>query len=224
MDQHARKFARAGHDRMVIRLTRENVDRWLTPQGHSDEELQAILSERQPAARKLGSALLGPFSVLGISKLLDSGDQRDPVLLAAWVTAAGGGSGGIWGSLLRLLLDTQVFIWSVMDSRQLKVATRRYLASAEIVYVSAASIWEIALKTRIGKMTGDVEAFAAAIDASGFQELPVTARHAAAVAKLPLIHADPFDRMLIAQAFLEPLRLVTADKVLIACGGAVEFI
>ena len=125
---------------------------------------------------------------------------------------------------MRLLLDTHVFIWSVMDSRQLKAATRRYLASAEIVYVSAASIWEIAIKTRIGKMTGDVEAFAAAIDASGFQELPVTARHAAAVAKLALHHADPFDRMLIAQAFLEPLRLVTADKVLVAYGGAVEFI
>ena len=125
---------------------------------------------------------------------------------------------------MRLLLDTHVFIWSVMDSRQLKAATRRYLASAEIVYVSAASIWEIAIKTRIGKMTGDVEAFAAAIDASGFQELPITARHAAAVAKLPLHHADLFDRLLIAQAFLEPLRLVTADKVLVAYGGAVEFI
>ncbi len=125
---------------------------------------------------------------------------------------------------MRLLLDTHVFIWSVMDSRQLKAATRRYLASAEIVYVSAASIWEIAIKTRLGKMTGDVEAFAAAIEASGFQDLRVTARHAAAVAKLPLHHADPFDRMLIAQAFLEPLRLVTADKGLVAYGGAVEFI
>jgi PIN domain nuclease of toxin-antitoxin system len=125
---------------------------------------------------------------------------------------------------MRLLLDTHVFIWSVMDSRQLKAATRGYLASAEVVYVSAVSIWEIAIKTRLGKLTGDVEAFAAAIDASGFQELPVTARHAAAVAKLPRHHADPFDRMLIAQAFLEPLRLVTADKVLGAYGGAVEFI
>ena len=125
---------------------------------------------------------------------------------------------------MRLLLDTHVFIWCAMDSRELKAATRRYLTSAEIVYVSAASIWEIAIKTKLGKMTGDAEALAAAIDASGFQELPVTAKHAAAVAKLPLHHADPFDRMLIAQAFLEPLRLVTADKALAAYGGAVEFI
>jgi PIN domain nuclease of toxin-antitoxin system len=125
---------------------------------------------------------------------------------------------------MRLLLDTHVFIWSVMDSRQLKAATRGYLASAEMVYVSAASIWEIAIKTRLGKMTGDAEAFAAAIDASGFRELPVTANHAAAVAKLPLHHSDPFDRMLLAQAFLEPLRLVTADKALVVYGGAVEFV
>jgi PIN domain nuclease of toxin-antitoxin system len=125
---------------------------------------------------------------------------------------------------MRLLLDTQVFMWSVLDSRQLKAAARGYLASAEVVYVSAASIWEIAIKTRLGKMTGDPEAFAAAIDASGFRELPVTARHAAAVAKLPLHHADPFDRMLLAQAFLEPLRLVTVDKALVVYGGAVEFV
>jgi PIN domain nuclease of toxin-antitoxin system len=125
---------------------------------------------------------------------------------------------------MRLLLDTHVFIWSVMDSRQLKAATRGYLASAEVVYVSAASIWEIAIKTRLGKMAGDPEAFAAAIDASGFRELPVTAKHAAAVAKLPLHHSDPFDRMLLAQAFLEPLRLITADKTLVVYGGAVELV
>jgi PIN domain nuclease of toxin-antitoxin system len=125
---------------------------------------------------------------------------------------------------MRLLLDTHVFIWSAMDSRRLKAATRSYLASAEVIYVSAASIWEIAIKTRLGKMTGDAEAFASAIDASGFQELPVTPKHAAAVAKLPLHHTDPFDRMLLAQAVLEPLRLVTADKALVAYGGAVELV
>jgi PIN domain nuclease of toxin-antitoxin system len=125
---------------------------------------------------------------------------------------------------MRLLLDTHVFIWSVMDSRQLKAATRGHLASAEAVYVSAASIWEIAIKTRLGKMTGDPAAFAAAIDASGFQELAVTAKHAAAVAKLPLHHSDPFDRLLLAQAFLEPLRLVTADKALAVYGGAIDLV
>jgi len=123
---------------------------------------------------------------------------------------------------MRLLLDTHVFIWSVTASSHLKAASRAYLASAQAVYVSAASIWEIAIKSRLGKIVRDAEAFAAAIEASGFQELPVMTRHAAAVAKLPLHHGDPFDRLLLAQAISEPLRLVTADRALAAYGGAVE--
>lgn len=125
---------------------------------------------------------------------------------------------------MRLLLDTHVFIWSVMASRQLKSDARAYLASAQAVYVSAASIWEIAIKAQLGKIEGDAQAFAAAIETSGFEELAVTAAHAAAVARLPLHHADPFDRLLLAQAFSEPLRLVTADRALAAYGGAVELI
>lgn len=125
---------------------------------------------------------------------------------------------------MRLLLDTHVFIWSVMASRQLKADARAYLASAQAVYVSAASIWEIAIKAQLGKIEGDAQAFAAAIETSGFEELAVTAAHAAAVARLPLHHTDPFDRLLLAQAFSEPLRLVTADRALAAYGGAVELL
>ncbi len=125
---------------------------------------------------------------------------------------------------MRLLLDTHVFIWSVMANRQLKSDARAYLASAQAVYVSAASIWEIAIKAQLGKIEGDAQAFAAAIETSGFEELAVTAAHAAAVARLPLHHRDPFDRLLLAQAFSEPLRLVTADRALAAYGGAVELL
>jgi PIN domain nuclease of toxin-antitoxin system len=125
---------------------------------------------------------------------------------------------------MRLLLDTHVFLWSVMASRQLKPAARAYLSAAEAVYVSAASIWEIAIKARLGKIEGNPEVLAGMIVASGFLELPVSARHAAAVAKLPLHHADPFDRLLLAQAFSEPLRLVTADRSLAPYGGAVELL
>jgi PIN domain nuclease of toxin-antitoxin system len=125
---------------------------------------------------------------------------------------------------VRLLLDTHIFIWSVTGDRQLKRAMRVYMSSAEAVFVSAASIWEIAIKARLGKIEGDPEALAAAIEASGLQELPVTTRHAAAVSKLPLHHNDPFDRLLLAQAFSEPLRLLTADRVLAEYGGAVEVI
>jgi PIN domain nuclease of toxin-antitoxin system len=125
---------------------------------------------------------------------------------------------------MRLLLDTHLFIWSVTGNRKLKSGLRTYLASAEAVYVSAASIWEIAIKVQLGKIDGDLEELAAAIESSGFLELAVTARHAAAVAKLPMHHSDPFDRLLLAQAFSEPLRLLTVDKVLERYGGVVEVI
>jgi PIN domain nuclease of toxin-antitoxin system len=125
---------------------------------------------------------------------------------------------------MRLLLDTHVFLWAVTDSRQLKAATRDYLASAEAVYVSAASIWEIAIKARLGKLDGDAQELAGAIEASGFHELPVTSLHCAAVARLPDHHQDPFDRILIAQSIVEPLRFLTADALLAAYGTTIELI
>jgi PIN domain nuclease of toxin-antitoxin system len=125
---------------------------------------------------------------------------------------------------MRLLLDTHVFLWSVTDSRQLKAKARVYISSAQAVYVSAASIWEIAVKAQLGKIDSDPQDLVTAVQASGFQELPVSTAHAAAVAKLPRHHTDPFDRLLLAQAFTEPLRFVTADRTLAAYGGAVEFI
>lgn len=125
---------------------------------------------------------------------------------------------------MRLLLDTHVFLWAVTANRRLKPAARDYLSRADVVFVSAASIWEIAIKARLGKIEADPDHLADAIDDSGFRELPVSARHAAAVAKLPLHHTDPFDRLLLAQSLLEPLRLVTADGVFAAYGGAVELL
>ena len=82
------------------------------------------------------------------------------------------------------------------------------------VFVSAVSIWEIAIKSRIGRLEGDPNEFVDAIEKSGFQELAIVARHAAMVHALPLYHRDPFDRLLVAQALSEPLRLLTADRVL----------
>jgi PIN domain nuclease of toxin-antitoxin system len=125
---------------------------------------------------------------------------------------------------MRLLLDTHVFIWSVQASRRLTAEARRMISQADAVYVSAASIWEIAIKAQLGKLEGDPQAMAEAIEASGFQELTVTAGHAAAVAKLPRHHADPFDRLLLAQAFSEPLHFVSADRGLVAYGGGVTLL
>jgi PIN domain nuclease of toxin-antitoxin system len=115
---------------------------------------------------------------------------------------------------VRLLIDTQIFIWAVIDSKSLTSQARQILLDAEEVFVSAASIWEIAIKVRLGKLGGDPNTFAAAISQSGFHELPISARHAARVSELPLYHRDPFDRLLIAQAISEPLRLLTVDNVL----------
>jgi PIN domain nuclease of toxin-antitoxin system len=112
---------------------------------------------------------------------------------------------------MRLLLDTQVFLWAITGSPRLAAPTRRLLEAAEEVYVSAASVWEIAIKARLGKIDADVDAVASAIESSGFLELPVRGAHAARVAKLPDHHNDPFDRLLVAQALVEPLRLITAD-------------
>ena len=115
---------------------------------------------------------------------------------------------------MRLLIDTQVFIWAVMESENLSVQAREIILDATDVFVSAASIWEIAIKTRLGRLEGDPKEFVTAIGQSGFQELPISARHAAMVHELPLHHRDPFDRLLIAQALSEPLRLLTSDRAL----------
>ncbi|GAA0766608.1 type II toxin-antitoxin system VapC family toxin [Ideonella azotifigens] len=115
---------------------------------------------------------------------------------------------------MRLLLDTHIYLWAVTDSRSLKPAARRLIESADEVFVSAASIWEIAIKAKLGKLQADPQALAAAIPDSGFSELPVRASHAAGVGLLPLHHSDPFDRLLVAQAMAEPLHLLTADAML----------
>jgi PIN domain nuclease of toxin-antitoxin system len=122
---------------------------------------------------------------------------------------------------MRLLLDTHIFLWAVAGSPRLKPAARRLIESAEQVYVSAASIWEVAIKARLGKIEADPQALAEAIAASGFLELAVRATHAAGVAQLAAHHSDPFDRLLVAQALAEPLKLVTADAALLRYGDIV---
>ncbi len=125
---------------------------------------------------------------------------------------------------MRLLLDSRVFLRVVTDSRKLKAAVRKTIAAAETVHVSAASIWEIAIKARLGKIDGDPQQIADAIGPSGFLELPVNRHHAARVAQLPEHHHDPFDRLLVAQALSEPLVLLTADALLARYGELVQVV
>ena len=115
---------------------------------------------------------------------------------------------------MRLLIDTQIFIWAVLDSDKLDLKARQIMLGAGEVFVSAASIWEIAIKVNIGKLEGDPDEFVEAIEESGFRELMISAKHAAKVHELPLYHRDPFDRLLIAQALTEPMRFLTADSML----------
>jgi PIN domain nuclease of toxin-antitoxin system len=116
---------------------------------------------------------------------------------------------------MRLLLDTHIFLWAVSGSTSLSAAAREAIEAADEVYVSAASIWEIAIKARLGKILADPDELVKAIGASGFIELPVLAAHCAGVGRLALHHNDPFDRLLVAQAIFEPLKLLTADAQLV---------
>ncbi|SOY39779.1 PilT protein domain protein [Cupriavidus taiwanensis] len=123
---------------------------------------------------------------------------------------------------MRLLLDTHIYLWAVADDRKLSKAARKIISDADEVFVSSASIWEASIKAGLGKLDADVTELVSAIETSGFKELPVRAAHAALVRNLPDIHRDPFDRLLIAQAMHEPLRLLTADGHLAAYTDLVE--
>lgn len=116
---------------------------------------------------------------------------------------------------MRLLLDTHVFLWWRADDRRLGTAARAAIAEADVVFVSAATAWEAGVKAALGRLRypGTIEA---GVEDSGFEKLPITLAHAERAARLPKHHADPFDRMLVAQAEIEDLTIVTNDRTLAA--------
>jgi PIN domain nuclease of toxin-antitoxin system len=111
----------------------------------------------------------------------------------------------------RLLLDTHVFLWWRSDSRRLAPAARRAIAAADVVFVSAATAWEAAIKIALGRLRIPDTVESGVLD-SGFEKLAIGFSHAEAAARLPRHHADPFDRMLVAQAQIEVLTLVTHEQ------------
>ncbi len=113
--------------------------------------------------------------------------------------------------MMRLLLDTHIFLWLTLDDPRLGREARQTILAASQVFLSPVSIFEIAVKFRLGKIRIDPEDAIQERDACGFTEWPLTSRHAAQTARLPLLHRDPFDRLLVAQAICEPMRLLTAD-------------
>jgi PIN domain nuclease of toxin-antitoxin system len=111
----------------------------------------------------------------------------------------------------RLLLDTHVFLWWRANDRRLTAPVRRAIASADVVFVSAASAWEAAIKIKLGRLSIP-DTMESGVEESGFEKLPILFSHAEASGTLPAHHQDPFDRMLIAQALVENLTLVSHDR------------
>jgi len=118
---------------------------------------------------------------------------------------------------VKLLLDTHIALWAITDDPKLPQAALSLITSAnnEII-VSAASIWEISIKHSLGRGNMPVSGNEALgyFQEAGYRLFPVSADHAASVETLPSIHADPFDRLLIAQAICEPMRFITHDALL----------
>ena len=113
---------------------------------------------------------------------------------------------------MRLLLDTNIVIRLRQDERQIDRTTRRIIENATEIYVSAASIWEIAIKASARKLDIDPDRLEAGLLEAGIKALPITWTHARRAHDIALSHADPFDRLLLAQAVCEPLHLLTSDE------------
>ena len=115
---------------------------------------------------------------------------------------------------MNLLLDTHAFLWFVAGDQRLSTRARHAMEAADAeLFLSAASIWEMAIKSSLGRLTlpAPLAEYIAEKLEHGFRVLPVDWTHAAAVEKLPFHHRDPFDRLLVAQAVAEGLLLVSAD-------------
>lgn len=100
----------------------------------------------------------------------------------------------------------------MIQSPRLPKSIYHQIETTPVVYVSAASLWEMVIKIQLKRLVGDPGELAAKIGESGFQELPVSVAHALALERLPLHHRDPFDRILLVQAHVEHLRLLTYDS------------
>jgi PIN domain nuclease of toxin-antitoxin system len=124
---------------------------------------------------------------------------------------------------VRLLLDTHVWLWWNTEPEKLSTTVRRQIGDpANEVFLSAASVWELAIKRRLGKLSlpEPVSAYVRRrLETDDIRGLPVSVEHAAAVESLEALHRDPFDRLLIVQARHEGLRLLTSDEQVLAYGS-----
>ncbi len=122
---------------------------------------------------------------------------------------------------MKLLLDTHVVLWWLSGHKRLNAEQRDLIEHADC-HVSAASIWEVAIKHRLGKLPLAPTELVISIDDAGMRRLPINHEHAAVTASLPDLNTDPFDRLLIAQARLERLILLSADEGVCAYGDGIR--
>ncbi len=127
---------------------------------------------------------------------------------------------------MRILLDTHILLWSLADSKELSKKARKTINESDNVFVSVASLWEIAIKSSLGKLETGVEAdeLNQIIIDSGFEILTINPDHISPIHSLPLHHRDPFDRLLIAQSIVEPLRFITHDQQLASYGNSIVLV
>ena len=123
---------------------------------------------------------------------------------------------------MKLLLDSHAFLWWLAEDPKLGAEARQAVADpSSTILVSAATVWELSIKAALGKLDLDGADLVEEIEENDFLELPMTARHSVAAASLPRHHDDPFDRMLIAQARVEGLTVVTRDPAFRSYGIAI---
>jgi PIN domain nuclease of toxin-antitoxin system len=128
---------------------------------------------------------------------------------------------------VRLLLDTHLLLWAAAEPERLPGEVAALIEDEEnVLLFSAASLWEVAIKAGLGRadFAADAGVLRRGLADNGYEELAVAGAHAAAVATLPALHRDPFDRMLVAQALVEGVTLVTADARLAGYPGAVRVV
>lgn len=128
---------------------------------------------------------------------------------------------------MKVLLDTHLILWAAGDPDRLSEDARQLLLDpATELYFSAASLWEVTIKRSLGRSDFEIDPrrLWRMLPANGYRELPVTGEHAITVEMLPLLHKDPFDRLLLAQAQVEGLTLLTVDRQLAEYGSPVRLV
>lgn len=112
---------------------------------------------------------------------------------------------------MRILLDTHILLWALIDDPRLSPKARKMIDTATEIYVSAATFWEMSIRVGLGKLNADLDEIREYCRESGFIELPIAVEHAIAVKDLEHHHRDPFDRLIVATAMTEPMKLLTSD-------------